>query len=645
MMPKGPTYAQACARCNTKKIKCHIRADDPRCEQCAASNAECTPRVRKKRKTTAQALDDSGANIDIGQPTVSVDGGSQMRTQTPSTILEHAAVTTPPSHFPNNDLYNPPSREARVALLAHDPGTGSSTYIGRSHLEGDAPVDESAARSYTQSRQTESSEIERKTLELWDVYALPPRPVLDSLTESFTEYCSPWMPVLEPADIEARGSPGSSLLLSQAVFLAASRVSSSTSLQAFSTPAGFYQRAKALYWVGHEKDPLTVIKAITMLHWYTPDGPAYVSYDTSEYWLRIGVGLAHQIGLHREPSPGPKKEIRRRVWWTLVVRDALISVSRGRPRAIQSEDFDVSSPTLEDFPESLPAGELFIAYVEICRTLGDLVQSCSRKQITSAKRSEVAATLFRWTRMLPPHLRLAEYSQHTQSYQLRPHDFRSRQLHVSYFACIIILSRVGHSHRGFVPAAIIAASFLAGIYEDLLARNLVCRLAPIFTTLGLLAGLALSSLRPHRTLWTAAHADLAIIHSAMQELSSKWRSAIGAAKVVRKAMDSDSPEPSLQTMTLPPLSREDASLFEGFPQELCRLWHVYDHESSSILQGGPITPSQIGPPAETFGQLQNLQDQFHSGPSYGLSLEQDNLLGATDFEGINDYFWGDWGLG
>ena len=61
-------------------------------------------------------------------------------------------------------------------------------------------------------------------------------------------------------------------------------------------------------------------------------------------------------------------------------------------------------PTLEDFAESPATGELFIAYVEICRTLGDLVQGCLRKRLTPSDRSGVEAALFRWTRMLPLHL-------------------------------------------------------------------------------------------------------------------------------------------------------------------------------------------------------------------------------------------------
>jgi hypothetical protein len=234
-----------------------------------------------------------------------------------STSADAGTIATSPCYLPEpsgqrtiqEDTNQPP----------HDPGTGSSTYIGRSHYEGDAPVDETTARAYTLSRQAELSELEQKTLELWNVYALPPRAVHESLVEAFTKYCYPWMPILEPNDLPSRDASNTSLLLSQAVYLAASRVSPSASVQAFSSSAEFYQRAKALYWVGHEKTALTVIKAITMLHWFTPDGPAHVSYDTSEYWLKIGVGLAYQIGLHREPPAGPKRAIRRRMWWTLVV--------------------------------------------------------------------------------------------------------------------------------------------------------------------------------------------------------------------------------------------------------------------------------------------------------------------------------------
>ena len=574
---------------------------------------------------------------------------------------------------------------ADTSQLPHDPGTESSTYIGRSHYTGDAPLDEATARAYAISRHTGLSELEQKTLELYNVYALPPRAVHESLIEAFNEYCHPWMPVLASNDVLSRGTSDNSLLLSQAVYLAASRVTTSASIQAFSSPADIYQRAKALYWVGYEKTPLTVIKAITMLHWYTPDGPAHVSYDTSEYWLKIGVGLAYQIGLNREPSAGPERAIRRRMWWTLVVssssvsraslfalncfaaivpvkwtalnsrlkadieqiRDSLISVSRGRPRAIQLEDADVSPPTMEDFVESPANGELFIAYVEICRATGDLVQAYSRKKFTSDERSKMDATLFRWTRMLPSHLRLADYSVTTQMYELRPHDFRARQLHVPYLACIIIMSRSGSPHTGVSPAAIFAASFLAGIYEDFLARNLVARLSPTFTTFGFMAGLSLISLRPYPALWAAAQSDLTTIQNALQELSARWKSAIGASKVINKALQSEVHTGHLSNAApLPLLSRDEAPLFEGFPLELCRMWRAYETQRASQqaldLELEPVLARHADPMAEVLTELYGQQ-----APNTSLGLEfgsGEALFGEASFEGIPDYFWGDWGL-
>jgi hypothetical protein len=288
--------------------------------------------VRKKRKTTLSenitinhnASDADGAQAGGHDETSPSQRSQQEQTPRTSTLTDSRNVEISPSQLPETGASRPAGAE--TGQLPHDPGTGSSTYIGRSHYTGDAPVDEATARAYTLSRHTGLSDIEQKTLELWNVYALPPRAVHESLIEAFNEYCHPWMPVLESNDVLSRGASDSSLLLSQAIYLAASRVTTSPSIQAFSSSADIYQRAKALYWVGHDKTPLTVIKAITMLHWYTPDGPAHVSYDTSEYWLKIGVGLAYQIGLHREPSAGSERAIRRRVWWTLVV--SAFSVSR-----------------------------------------------------------------------------------------------------------------------------------------------------------------------------------------------------------------------------------------------------------------------------------------------------------------------------
>jgi Fungal specific transcription factor domain len=199
--------------------------------------------------------------------------------------------------------------------------TDALPYIGRSHyLTHDLPIDETSALAYCASKDKEPSETEAKTLEIWGCSLLPPKAVRQSLVESFMQRCYPWSPVLSPEDIETE-RPGKqpSLLLNQALFVAASRVLSAPGVAAFASSEQFYQRAKALFWLGHEKNPLTVIAATTMLQWYNPDGPEHVSFDTSRFWLQIGVGLAHQMGLHKEPKLGADCLMRRKLWWSLVV--------------------------------------------------------------------------------------------------------------------------------------------------------------------------------------------------------------------------------------------------------------------------------------------------------------------------------------
>jgi hypothetical protein len=193
-------------------------------------------------------------------------------------------------------------------------------YVGRSlYFPEDTPIDETRARAYASRDEAPLSQLELKTLDLWKSFDLPPRPVRQSLIDTFMQRCYPFTPILNPQDLETHNDRMPSQLLMQAVFLAASRVSSAPGVKSYASSEHFYQRAKALFWCGHEKNPLTVIAATIFLHWYNADGPEHVSFDTSRFWSHISAGLAHQVGLHKEPVGVPDIPFRRRLWWSLVV--------------------------------------------------------------------------------------------------------------------------------------------------------------------------------------------------------------------------------------------------------------------------------------------------------------------------------------
>jgi hypothetical protein len=165
-------------------------------------------------------------------------------------------------------VQNGPAERAPSYQVSYSPvQSNTTTFIGRSHyISQDIPIDEASARAYGQSQNTKLSETQVKTLQIWDAFDVPPRAARQSLIDTYMQRCYPWTPILQLHDLEEREGKPASLLLSQAVFLAASRVSSAPGVAAYASSEQFYQRAKALFWQNHEKNPVTVISATVMLH-------------------------------------------------------------------------------------------------------------------------------------------------------------------------------------------------------------------------------------------------------------------------------------------------------------------------------------------------------------------------------------------
>lgn len=235
-----------------------------------------------------------------------------------------------------------------------------------------------------------------------------------------------------------------------------------------------YDRAKVLFFMGYEKDPMVLLSAVAILQYWNPTGPGLVSIHSSSYWLRIGVGLVHQMGLHKEPDRSrPDWQLRRRVFWTLFARDSLLSMGQGRPRAIHLEDCSIEWPTTSDFPMANKHAQLFISHVRICGILGDLTQwSLRGGSDVTAQRARFRQQLITWFASLPENLRICD-----SSGKYTPYDSYTRQLMLPYLTAISILYKPKLPSRsnggGSQPtiASAIAASCMSRIFEDALARS------------------------------------------------------------------------------------------------------------------------------------------------------------------------------
>lgn len=214
----------------------------------------------------------------------------------------------------------PTARRQQRTLSATVPATG---FLGRSEYLGDGGTyDESVVEDAKDvlPHSVLSSE-DMKVLEIRRAFDLPERATAESLWATFFDRCHPWMPLVEEPDSpDYKDRDKIPIIMVQAMFMAASRIH--PRLQ--SSSETYYNRSKVLFFMGCEKDPMSLIITTLFLQWWNPSGPEKVSIHSSSYWLRIGIGLAQQIGLHHEPDPrrhsAAERCLRRRIWWTLYVR-------------------------------------------------------------------------------------------------------------------------------------------------------------------------------------------------------------------------------------------------------------------------------------------------------------------------------------
>jgi hypothetical protein len=400
---------KACVICHKKKVRCDIDdVDGEVCTPCQRDGYKCVPRERKRKRFTFSPSPPVGqariktqdgessipGNIEaqfstIGMIHASTEGSSQVfRASVPSEsefgrrMSSTASLDESPILDRHIDpVYATPHRNMSSIMTQPYQNSNSVSYLGRlEYLRGEVPVNDDAG--VTEKIPHRLSESDVTILKVQRVADLPPRAIRESLLDAFWTRCYPWSPVVERAWIYDRRPGKVSLLLQQAMFLAGSRVSAPVPNY---SSEDFYKKARVLFWMGAEEDPIITIAAACLLHWWNPQGPEHISLDTSSFWLRVCVGLAHQVGLHREPAGKSDAGLRRRLWWSLNVRDCLINAGHGRPRAIDLKYADVSPISALDFDGATGAAELFSAYVGISCILGKHnIQAHSTSCISSA---------------------------------------------------------------------------------------------------------------------------------------------------------------------------------------------------------------------------------------------------------------------
>ncbi|UDD55176.1 hypothetical protein AFCA_002815 [Aspergillus flavus] len=498
----------ACKACNSRRVKCDAVDQQP-CWHCRLRQTPCElieskrgkyPRKRRSRNQHALcAADQTAGDAVVTDPACSTtDSALQRGRQKAKHPLAQCAG-------PSQPKFAKPAQPSRISQNVHTPHllpplhlTYTIEILDEPSGGSTEPLKVHYAIPASIAAQTSSApgHCAAEPVALSDAVATPSCHIARPLIRAFFELVHPAFPVLDRRDFARLYAQGQvSPLVLQAVFMVGFTVCSESLVH----EAGYsnrerarkthYLRAKALYDADHEKNPLSVVAAVLLLgFWWS--GPE----DQKDYcyWVGCATILAQSFGMHRSSSQSGMSQsvrsLRKRIWWSIYVRDRHTAAAFGRPCRIRDDDCDIEPLTEDDFmfdsdydQSVVPSQESFhISYAiemsKLAILLGDILIAEFSPGHTAKGNSDpeaLAHRLKQWEGQIPSDLRRTQLDASIGA------PFWANMLYTSYYNCHVLLFRA-KPLGGLSPAeadmdirARIAADSITRIAEDLLAARTI----------------------------------------------------------------------------------------------------------------------------------------------------------------------------
>lgn len=268
---------------------------------------------------------------------------------------------------------------------------------------------------------------------------------------------------------------------------------------------------------------------------------------------------------------------------------------------------------MDDFDVQNDKSQLFLAYTTICLLLGDAVEGCLRKTMSLHRRSQLENALYRWINQSLPSLRSAASASVSST-----HDFEVNQLLVIYLAILIILHRSPTPNSVPSAASLVAASYIAGIFEDFHQKDQLQYLGPIFALYGLSAGLSLLSACRYEPLKATAEYELSTIKLCLQTLSKRWRSAVGPIRALDRLTEQVRRQPLFEG-GVPSLGPGLVDFFNGIDRRFCRQWGVIQERIVASQVSSLETETEEKRDVMPFNGYMDILDQNWEGSGFDWS--------------------------
>ncbi|KAK0369220.1 hypothetical protein CLIM01_13417 [Colletotrichum limetticola] len=460
-----------CVGCHSRKVRCDLQESPLHgCANCRRAGVQCIRRdgVRKSRKMTARQRQFMLPRL----PTVPAMP-SPPNLSTDRTRVEPRMLTPARSSELNTRNYQPEGFISHASVLSYD-----------SAIEPMAVYDGLPPR-IMQARDVLVKATQADTL--------PAPSSRKALTDAFFEFAFPYFPVVDADDL-SRGE--SSILLQQAVCLVGSLMRHDPSSMTLSY--SLYEKIETLIHVEFEKDNVFLLKTLCLLSCWAPASPYLVTLHGPWHWTGMAVRLAVQMEIHTQSTYREKDNCGslRRIFWHLINSETLMVACWGRPRSLKLADCDVQPLAASDFITQGVFTTVSLQFTALMNVIGKLSELNTREGVPVESEVEtVIASLCEWKSGLPDVLRLYDTDGTRRTY----HRYTS-ELHIHYLTAIIIvqmLSKSRHAPWRTSHASILAATYVAELYEEIHYREDASHLLSINGFMALVAAIVLVFHRPN----------------------------------------------------------------------------------------------------------------------------------------------------
>lgn len=200
-------------------------------------------------------------------------------------------------------------------------------------------------------------------------FTLPKKDFLDDLLKCYFDYVHPHVPFLDEQEFwetyldkdprsqhfHYTGGSRISLILFQAVLFAATACAPLSLLRR----AGYttrrvarrvaFSRVRALYSLDAERDKMVLLQVLLLMSFWR--GGLDEDKD-GWHWSGLAITMACDLCLHCSPDThltAREKTLRKRCWWSCVLRDRLLALAENRTPRIQLDQHNVPVLTLADY--------------------------------------------------------------------------------------------------------------------------------------------------------------------------------------------------------------------------------------------------------------------------------------------------------